>query len=153
MCPNPTPGIMIWTDMNLQYIRKLPHRIQIFWQNCFWEEDFQRFSSLYIPMWKLTTSISGLGIMILTDLNTDLLNLLEYILIEEVIISVNFSDKWFLTIRFYKNILDTFTCKNSLPPLWYISTPGDQTWIWGYFHISFIFKAITVFISLFSIEK
>lgn len=27
-------------------------------------------------------------------------------------ISVNFSDKWFLTIRFYKNILDTFTCKN-----------------------------------------
>lgn len=34
----PTPGIMIWTKLCQLYPRKLPHKIQLFCLNGFWEE-------------------------------------------------------------------------------------------------------------------
>lgn len=49
----PTPsGVMIWINLNLQCLRKLPHKFQFVWQNGFWE-DFN-FFSLFMPLYKST---------------------------------------------------------------------------------------------------
>ena len=34
------PGVMIWTNLNLHYIRKLPYKFQLSWPSGSWEEDF-----------------------------------------------------------------------------------------------------------------
>ena len=34
------PGVMIWTNLNLLYIRKLPYKSQLSWPSGSWEEDF-----------------------------------------------------------------------------------------------------------------
>ena len=36
-----TLGVMIWTNLNLHYIRKLSYKFQLFWPSGSWEEDFK----------------------------------------------------------------------------------------------------------------
>jgi hypothetical protein len=45
------PGAMIWTNLNLHYVRKLPYKFELSWLSDSWEEDFYTFS-LYKHMKK-----------------------------------------------------------------------------------------------------
>lgn len=36
--PYPIAKIMIWTNLNLYYMRMLPHKLRLFWPICFWKE-------------------------------------------------------------------------------------------------------------------
>ena len=68
-------GIMIWANLNLQYLRMLPFKFELSWPNSFWEEDF-----LYIFLCKTWSPRCGpalpQGTMIWTNLNLHYLRML-----------------------------------------------------------------------------
>lgn len=46
--PRPfTPGIIIWRNINLHYLRLFPHELQLFWSGVFWEKGFRGFSFFF----------------------------------------------------------------------------------------------------------
>ena len=41
------PGVMIFTTLNLHYLRMLPHKFQLSWLSGSWEEDFWKFLEIF----------------------------------------------------------------------------------------------------------
>jgi hypothetical protein len=55
--PSWPPKTMVWTNLNLHYIRKLSCKYELFWLSGLWEEDFKCphpiFAFLWLsPLWK-----------------------------------------------------------------------------------------------------
>ena len=61
-------GVMIWTNLNLHYIRKLPHNSQLSWPSGSWEKDFQM-TPPYFCMFVIISPLKWAQSFIWTNLN------------------------------------------------------------------------------------
>lgn len=113
--PHPTQRIMIWTKLNLSYLRMLWHKFQLFKAICFWE-DLKKKNIFCIYILCKFLSLSPLHGVTLFYHKVQDLKTLESTLSEDALTQVStFQAHWFL--RFINIFLGIYLNKNETPLL------------------------------------